>query len=119
MPRNFFTEVTGNRVSDHYTRNIHIKVFLKTAVLWILLTSEVLYENISRFVRKYLQLVQLHIFSLEIISSVVSFSRIFSIHSEHLLQEYLRVFVIQFLFFFNCNVSSNNLLSFFLSFFLY
>lgn len=39
----FFTEVTGNEVSDHYdhyTRNIHIKVFLKKAVLWILVTSK-------------------------------------------------------------------------------
>ena len=25
---NFFTRVTGNRVSDHYARNVYIKVFL-------------------------------------------------------------------------------------------
>ena len=25
---NFFTEVTGNRVSDHYARNVYIMVFL-------------------------------------------------------------------------------------------
>ena len=29
----FFTEVTGNSVSDHYARNIYIKVVLKIAVL--------------------------------------------------------------------------------------
>ena len=51
--KRFFTEVTGNRVSDHYARNIYIKVSLKIAVLWILLTSKILYQNISRFVRKY------------------------------------------------------------------
>ena len=28
LQRNFFTEVTGNRVSDHYTRNVYVKVFL-------------------------------------------------------------------------------------------
>ena len=39
----FFTEVTGNRVGDHYARNIYIKVSLKVAVLWILLTSKILY----------------------------------------------------------------------------
>ena len=49
----FFTEVTGNRVSDHYARNIYIKVSLKIAVPWILLTSKILYQNISKFVRKY------------------------------------------------------------------
>ena len=49
----FFTEVTGNRVSDHYARNIYIKVSLKIAVLWILLTLKILYWNISKFVRKY------------------------------------------------------------------
>ena len=32
MQGNFFTEVTGNRVSDDYARNIYIKVFLKIAV---------------------------------------------------------------------------------------
>ena len=34
--KHFFSEVTGNRVSDHYARNIYIKVFLKVAVPWIL-----------------------------------------------------------------------------------
>ena len=32
MQGNFFTEVTGNTVSDHYARNVYIKVFLKIAV---------------------------------------------------------------------------------------
>ena len=31
----FFSEVIGNRVSDHDARNIYIKVFLKVAVPWI------------------------------------------------------------------------------------
>ena len=48
-----FTEVTGNRLSDHYARNIYIKVSLKIAVPWILLTSKILYQNISKFVQKY------------------------------------------------------------------
>ena len=47
-----FTEVTGNRVSDHYARNISRKVSLEIAVPWILLTSKILYQNISKFVRK-------------------------------------------------------------------
>ena len=51
--KRLFTEVTGNRVSDHYARNIYIKVSLKIAVPWILLTPKVLYQNISKFVRKY------------------------------------------------------------------
>ena len=29
LQRNFFTQVTGNRVSDHYARNIYIKFFYK------------------------------------------------------------------------------------------
>ena len=49
----FFTEVTGNRLSDHYARNIFIKVPLKIAVSWILLRSKILYQNITKFVRKY------------------------------------------------------------------
>ena len=28
LQRNFFTQVTGNRVSDHYARKVYIKVFL-------------------------------------------------------------------------------------------
>ena len=28
LKRIFFTQVTGNRVSDHYARNFYIKVFL-------------------------------------------------------------------------------------------
>ena len=40
--KRFFTEVTGNRVTDHYARNIYIKVSVKVAVLWILLTSKIL-----------------------------------------------------------------------------
>ena len=43
MQRNFFTEVTGNRVGDHYAGNIYIKVSLKIAVLWILMRSKILY----------------------------------------------------------------------------
>ena len=44
----YFTEVTGNRVSDHYARNIYIKVSLKMVVSWILWTSKILtnlFEN--------------------------------------------------------------------------
>ena len=26
--RNFFTEITGNKVNDHYARNVYIKIFL-------------------------------------------------------------------------------------------
>ena len=36
-------------------RNIFIKVLSKIAVPWILVTSKILYYNISNFVRKYLQ----------------------------------------------------------------
>ena len=39
----FLAEVTGNSVSDHYARNIYIKVFLKIASLWILERSKILY----------------------------------------------------------------------------
>ena len=39
----FLTEVTGKRVGDHYARNIYIKVSLKIAVPWILLTLIILY----------------------------------------------------------------------------
>ena len=53
----FLAEVTGNSVSDHYARNICIKVFLKIAVLWILVRSKILYLKISKFFRKYLQYV--------------------------------------------------------------
>ena len=28
LQRTFFTQVTGNRLSDHYARNFYIKVFL-------------------------------------------------------------------------------------------
>ena len=48
----FFIEVTWNRVSDYYERNIYIKVSL-IAVPWILLISKILYQNIRKFVRKY------------------------------------------------------------------
>ena len=34
IPEKRFTEVTGNRVSHHCTRNICIKVSLKIAVPW-------------------------------------------------------------------------------------
>ena len=36
----FVTEVTGHKVSDHYARKIYIKICLKIAVPWILLTSK-------------------------------------------------------------------------------
>ena len=39
----FFTRATRNRVSDPYARNIYIKVFLKIAVLFILVTLKILY----------------------------------------------------------------------------
>ena len=48
-----FTEVTGNRVSDHFARNIYIKVSVEIAVSWILLTTKILHQNIIKFVRKY------------------------------------------------------------------
>ena len=41
------------RLSDHYARNIYMKVSLRKAVPWILLTSKVLYWKISKFFRKY------------------------------------------------------------------
>ena len=47
----FFTEVIGNRVKDHYARNIYIEVFLKKAVLSV--TSKTLQLNISKFFRNY------------------------------------------------------------------
>ena len=28
LQKTFFTQVTGNRVSDHYARSVYIKVFL-------------------------------------------------------------------------------------------
>ena len=54
LHRTFFTQVTGNRVSDHYARNVYIKVFLEIAVLWMLVPSKILHQN-NKFVRKYLQ----------------------------------------------------------------
>ena len=39
----FLAEVTGHNVSDHYARNIYIKIFLKIASLWILERSKILY----------------------------------------------------------------------------
>ena len=52
---NLFTGVTGNRVSDHYARIVYIKVFLEIAVPWMLMPSEILYQNVIKFVQKYLQ----------------------------------------------------------------
>ena len=46
---NFFTEVAGNRVSDHYARKVYIKVFLEVAVLWMLVPSKILHQN-NKFV---------------------------------------------------------------------
>ena len=43
MQRNVPCKVTGNRIRDHYARNIYIKVFLKIAVLWILVILRILY----------------------------------------------------------------------------
>ena len=40
--KSFQTKVIGNRVSDHYARNIYLKVYLKIAVPWIILTSKIL-----------------------------------------------------------------------------
>ena len=100
VEKSFFTEVTGKRVSCHYARNIYIKIFLKRAFLWILLKSKILYYNISKFVQKYLRYVQLQVFSPELISPLVLFSRNFSIHQEHLLSGTPRVFDILFFFFF-------------------
>ena len=50
--KRFFIEVTGNRVSDYYERNIYIKASL-IVVPWILLISKILYQNIRKFVRKH------------------------------------------------------------------
>ena len=55
LQRNFLTEVTGNRISNHYARNVYIKVFLYTAVPWMLVPSKILHQNINKFVRKYAQ----------------------------------------------------------------
>ena len=46
---NIAEKVTGNSVSDHCTKNIYIKVFLKIANPWILVTSKILYLNITKF----------------------------------------------------------------------
>ena len=54
LQRTFFTQVTGNRVSDHYARNIYVKVFLEIAVLWMLVPSKILHQN-NKIIRKYLQ----------------------------------------------------------------
>ena len=32
LQRNFFTQVTGNRVNDHYARNVYMKVFLYNCI---------------------------------------------------------------------------------------
>ena len=54
LQRTFFTQVTGNWVSDHYARNVYIKIFLEIAVLWMLVPSKILRQN-NKIVRKYLQ----------------------------------------------------------------
>ena len=39
----FFRDVTGNRLSGHYARNIYLKVTLKITVSLILATSKIPY----------------------------------------------------------------------------
>ena len=56
----------------------------------------------------------MQVFIPQLVSPVVSFSRIFSIHQEHLFAGTPGVFPIHF---FYCNVSTKNLLSLFLCFF--
>ena len=41
--KSFLQKIIGNKVSDHDARIIYIKVSLKIAVPWILLTSKLLY----------------------------------------------------------------------------
>ena len=50
---NFFAQVTGSRVSDHYARNVYRKVFLKIAVLWMLVPSKILHKTINSLENTY------------------------------------------------------------------
>ena len=43
IPETFSTEVTGNRVRDHYARNIYPRVSLKMAVRWSYRHKKILY----------------------------------------------------------------------------
>ena len=54
LQKTFFTQVTGNRVSDRYARSVYIKVFLQIPVLWMLLPLKMLYQN-NKIVWKYKQ----------------------------------------------------------------
>ena len=71
LQRTFFAQVTGNRVSDPYVRNVYVKVFLSIAVLWMLVPSKITnsFENTYSTCGAGLQ---------HGTSPVVSFSRIFS-----------------------------------------
>ena len=72
----FFTKVTGNRVSNHYARDIYINVSLKQLFSGSLLKQLIFLEILT--------ICAVQVFSPELISPVVSFSRIFSIHQEHI-----------------------------------
>ena len=43
LQRIFLTQVTGNRVNDHYAGNVYIKVFLYIAILWMLVSPKILH----------------------------------------------------------------------------
>ena len=67
-----FTGVTGNRVSDHYPGNMYIKVPLKIGFLDIKIAT-----LLKQICLKILTISAVQVFSSELISPIVSFSRIF------------------------------------------
>ena len=74
-----FSEVIGNRVSDHDARNIYIKVFLKVAVPWILFDIKNTFLK-QQVCSKILTICVVQVLSPEHISPVVLLSRNFSVH---------------------------------------
>ena len=71
----FFTQVAGNRVSDHYARNLYIKIFLQVANLWMSVPLKILHQN-NKIVRNTYNKCGAGL--QHGTSPVVSFSRIFS-----------------------------------------
>ena len=112
--KRFLQKLLEIRVIDHYARNIYIKVSLKVAVPWVLLTSKILLENISKFVRKYIQYVRCWSLARNLFHPQFHFLEFFLYIRNTSFQEHLRVFRIHF---FYWNVSSKNLFSLFLCFF--
>ena len=75
----FFTEVTGNRVSDHDARNIQLYEGLSknSCSVDLIDTKNTLKQQIYS---KITTISVVQVFNLELVSLAVSFSRIFSIH---------------------------------------